>query len=185
MTNILFIHPNFPGQFKHLVPALRNSGNYRLAYICRQRNIRDGEGILIEQYEFDKSHSPGVHRYLHHTHEAIREARLVSICANNLVQRGFVPDIVIGHTGWGGLMFIRDMFPRARIIAYCELYFGADFDHATLPGEKVSNDRKAFLRCRNLHTLMQMESMDVGITPTRYQAGVASRHFSSEDGDRA
>lgn len=169
MTNILFIHPNYPGQFKHIVPALRDSGNYRLAYICRQRSIRDGEDILFEQYEFDKADTPGVHRYLHHTHEAVREARLVSICANNLVQRGFIPDIVIGHTGWGGLLFIRDMFPDARIIGYCELYFGPGFDHATPPGQRVSNDRRAFLRCRNLHTLMQMEAMDLGITPTRYQ----------------
>ncbi len=170
MTNVLFIHPNYPGQCKHVIPALRETGEFRLAYISRKRSTPNSEGILIEQYEFEKKpKASGVHRYLHHTNEAIRESREVSICANNLISRGFVPDIIVGHTSWGGLMFMRDMFPRARIIGYCELYSSPEYDHTTLPGQSVSNDHKAFLRCRNLHGLMQMEAMDVGISPTEYQ----------------
>ncbi len=169
MTNILFIHPNFPGQFKHIIPALRETGRYKLGYISRKRSIKDGEGILIEQYEFEKSNKKGVHRYLHNTHDAIRESRLVCICANKLTTRGFVPDIVVGHTAWGGLLFIKDMFPEARIIAYCELYSRPEFDHATSPKATISNDRRAQIRCKNFHPLMQMESMDVGITPTKWQ----------------
>jgi len=169
MIKVLFIHPNFPGQFKHIIPALLEEGNYQLAYISRKKTIKNGEGILFEQYEFDKQHHQGVHRYLQYTQEAVREAREVCLCANNLVNKGFIPDIVIGHTGWGGLLFIKDMFANARIIAYCELYFSHEFDQLSKPDERATNDRKAFLRCRNLHTLMQMESMDVGITPTEYQ----------------
>ena len=170
MTSVLFIHPNYPGQFKHILPALRETGEYRLAYISRQRSTPDSEGIMIEQYVFEKRpRGGGVHRYLHYTNEAVREAREVSVCANNLVSRGFVPDIIVGHTAWGGLLFMRDMFPQAKIIGYCELYSRPEFDQATPSGERISNDRKAYLRCRNLHGLMQMESMDVGVTPTRYQ----------------
>ncbi|MBX2870115.1 MAG: glycosyltransferase [Acidiferrobacterales bacterium] len=170
MTNILFVHPNYPGQFKHIIPALRETGEFRLAYISRKRSTPNSEGILIEQYQFEKKpRGSGVHRYLHHTNEAIRESREVSVSANNLISRGFVPDIIVGHTSWGGLMFMRDMFPQARIIGYCELYSSPEYDHATPPGQTVSNDHKAFLRCRNLHGLMQMEAMDIGITPTEYQ----------------
>ena len=167
--NILFIHPNFPGQFKHIIPALQNRDDFNIAYICRERNIKHGEGINIQQYQFDKRSHKGTHRYLQYTHEAIREAREVCICANKLISQGFIPDIVVGHTAWGGLLFIKDLFPNAKVIGYCELYFSENFDQSSNDDEKASNDSKAFLRCRNLHTLMQMESMDVGISPTNYQ----------------
>ncbi len=170
MTKILFIHPNYPGQFKHIIPALRSTGEYQIAYISRKRSTPNSEGLLIEQYEFKKKpRGAGVHRYLHLTHEAVRESREVCICANNLSAKGFVPDIIVGHTSWGGLLFMRDMFPDSRIIGYCELYASAEYDHLTADGQPISNDRKAFLRCRNMHNLMQMESMDIGITPTQYQ----------------
>lgn len=171
MKNILFIHPNYPGQFKHIIPALLRSGEYRVGYISRKRSIRDGNALLVEQYDFDKPDHQGVHRYLHHTDDAVRESRLVTVCANRLVARGFVPDIIVGHTAWGGLLFIPDLFPLAKIIAYCEMYFSEGYDFQAEPGVPASNDRKAFLRCRNLHLLMQMQSMDRGITPTEFQLG--------------
>ena len=169
MTNILFVHPNFPGQFKHIIPALQNDARYALAYISRKRSTKDAEGIKIEQYEFEKSDPSKAHRYLCYTLDAVREGQLVATAATKLAQTGFVPDIIIGHVAWGGLLFIKDLFPNAKTIAYCELYFSQEFDHVALPDAPISNDRKAYLRCRNLHTLMQMESMDIGITPTHYQ----------------
>ncbi|MGI9316898.1 MAG: glycosyltransferase [bacterium] len=169
MIKILFIHPNFPGQFKHIIPALQQNRRYSLAYISRKRSMKGVEDILIEQYEFEKSDPKKIHRYLHYTQDAVREAQKVSIAATRLAQKGFIPDLIVGHVGWGGLLFMKDLFPQAKTIAYCELYFSEQYDHAALPGEQINNDRKAFLRCRNLHTLMQMQSMDVGITPTRYQ----------------
>lgn len=169
MTSILFIHPNFPGQFKHIIAALQQRGDYQLGYICRRRSIRNGEGILFAQYDYVKQTKSGIHRFLNHTQEAVREAGQVLTCMENLVDQGFQPDIVIGHTGWGGLLFVKDRFPDARVIAYCELYFSAEFDHAALPGKEPETDRKLQLRCRNLHTLMQMEIMDRGITPTAWQ----------------
>ena len=168
MINVLFIHPNFPGQFKHILPALRSHGGYRLAYICRQRHIKDRAGIQIRQYEYTKPDRTPGHRYLHHTQEAIRETQKVCVEANALIHEGFVPDIIVGHNGWGGLLFMKDMFPAAKVIGYCELYFRPEFDFSE-PGETVSNDRKAQLRCRNMHTLMQMENMDIGVTPTKWQ----------------
>lgn len=179
MTNILFVHPNFPGQFKHVIPALQKDDRYSLAYISRKRSIKDARGIRIEQYEFEKSDPLEVHRYLYYTQDAVREGQLVATAATKLAQTGFVPDIVIGHVAWGGLLFIKDLFPSAKTIAYCELYFSSQFDHAASPDVSISNDRKAFLRCRNLHTLMQMESMDVGITPTHYQLHSHPESFHS------
>ena len=179
MTNILFIHPNYPGQFKHIIPALQKDNRYSLGYISRKRSTKGAEGILIEQYEFEKSDPGKVHRYLYYTQEAIREAQQVATAATRLAEAGFIPDIIVGHVAWGGLLFAKDLFPEAKTIAYCELYFSADYDHVTLPGERITNDRKAFLRCRNLHTLMQMESMDIGITPTRYQLHSHPKSFHS------
>ena len=33
------------------------------------------------------------------------------------------PDVVVGHTGWGGLLFARDALPDAALMGYCEYYY--------------------------------------------------------------
>lgn len=170
LTNILFVHTSYPAQFKHLLPALQKSGEYRLAFISTREKPPHDDGILFQRYKFERrSKDPGVHRYNHRTNEAVREAREVAVSATELVSRGFVPDIIVGHTSFGGLLFMRDVFPTARIVGYCELYSSPDYVPASTEVRKVSTDYKASLRSLNFHKLMQMELMDVGVTPTEYQ----------------
>ena len=40
-----------------------------------------------------------------------------------LAKRGFKPDLVIGHAGWGELLFIKDVWPDVPLIGCFEWYF--------------------------------------------------------------
>ncbi|MBY0444126.1 MAG: glycosyltransferase family 4 protein, partial [Burkholderiales bacterium] len=88
----------------------------------------------------------------------------------DLKKQGFTPDVVIAHPGWGESLFVKDVFPHARLIHYCEWYYaveGADagFD----PAYPLSLDDRARIRSKNALQLLALEACDLAIAPTNWQ----------------
>ena len=48
--NILFIHQNFPGQFKHLAPALVKAGHTVTALILAKTEAKQWNGVKLVSY---------------------------------------------------------------------------------------------------------------------------------------
>ncbi len=44
----------------------------------------------------------------------------------SLVSSGFAPDVIVAHPGWGETLPLRTIFPRARIVLYCEFFYGTE-----------------------------------------------------------
>jgi len=118
--------------------------------------------------------APGaIHRFLRGTDAAVRRGEAVARAGAALAKRGFVPDVVVAHLGWGEGLYLRDAFPRARILAYCEFYYharGADvgFD----PEFPPADDDALLLRTRNAVQLLSLEAADRGLSPTAWQRSV-------------
>ena len=37
--------------------------------------------------------------------------------------KGYVPDVIFGHSGWGETLFLKEVWPEAKLIVYaCLLY---------------------------------------------------------------
>ncbi|RPI75314.1 MAG: glycosyltransferase, partial [Planctomycetaceae bacterium] len=101
---------------------------------------------------------------------AIRRGQDVVVACQQLQATGFVPDLIIEHPAWGELLFIRDVFPAARLIAYFEFFYrpvGADvgFD----PEFPSTADDRFRLRIRNSTQLHALSECDAGISPTLWQ----------------
>lgn len=80
------------------------------------------------------------------------------------------PDLIIGHTGWGGLLFVKDVLPETPVLGYCEYYYNAensDFDFD--PASGVSEAQRMRLRMRNAAQLVTLQAVDAAYTPTRWQ----------------
>lgn len=170
MATILFIHQNFPGQFRHLAPSLARRGHRVLALGMGPAPVN----------------MPGV-RYFRHAPDrpqanlqgdlADFRAKLVrgqSAARSLLAMRddGLVPDIVCVHPGWDEGMFVRDVFPRARIVIYAEYFYGrAGGDTGFDPefADPVDPRFAQQLRLRNTHLLHAMCEADAGLSPTRFQ----------------
>lgn len=165
---ILFIHQNFPGQFKFLAPALAQQGHTVLAMTMQQVQASTWQGIKLIPYAVNRGTSPTVHPWVSDFETKTIRGEACFRAALQLHAQGFIPDVIIAHPGWGESLFLKDVWPTARLGIYCEFFYhaqGADvgFDPefpAQDPGEQCR------LRLKNLNNLLHFEIADAGISPT-------------------
>jgi glycosyltransferase involved in cell wall biosynthesis len=164
---LLFVHQNFPGQYRHLAahyaaqPGTEVVGVGEKANILRQRpNLT---GVKLLGYEMPKTDS-------NRLNQAIARGRVVAAGAARLRRSGFRPDVIFTHLGWGEGLFLKDVFPEAKVLLYCEFFYrarGADsgFD----PEFPPSAESMLRLRVMNAPLLMALDASDWGCAPTHWQ----------------
>jgi glycosyltransferase involved in cell wall biosynthesis len=171
---ILLIHQNFPGQYKHLAPALVAQGHEVVALTCKVKEPQTWKGVRIIPYEIKGASSPKIHPWLADFETKIIRATSCYRGAKGLKAQGFEPDVICAHHGWGESMFLKDVWPTARLGLYCELYHLTDKPFLNFDPEFASKNTEGDvlrIRLKNLNNRLHEEIMDAGISPTRFQAG--------------
>jgi len=134
---ILFAHQNFPGQYLHLARHLSAIPGNEVVFIT-QRKDASLPGVRNVVYRPQRPVSNGVHHYLRETEAGVLNAQEVARIALSLKESGFVPDVMLGHNGWGEIWYLKDVFPQTPLIGYFEFFYrfqGADvgFDPEVSP----------------------------------------------------
>lgn len=173
--NFLFVHQNFPGQFRHVAPALAASSAHRVVAIGEEANIRNRPSlhpaITVLGYPSPPPPTPSTHHYIRDHERAIRRGQNLARLCQTLLGQGFRPDVVVVHPGWGEGLFLRDLFPAARHIHYCEFFYrGRGSDVGFDPEYPAGLDDLLRVRVKNGTQLISLESADAGLSPTRWQA---------------
>ncbi len=166
---ILFLHPNFPAQFRHLAVALAQNPNNQVVF---GTNRREGSltGVFKVMYNSSREVGPETHHYVRPLEKAVLQGQGVYRLADELKQKGFIPDIVYGHSGWGPTLFIKDAFPKSTLLCYFEWFYqahgsDADFDST----DSLTADDEARIRIKNAPILIDLYSCDRGLSPTNWQ----------------
>jgi glycosyltransferase involved in cell wall biosynthesis len=168
--NILFIHQNFPGQFVHLSTDLaKQKGNKVVALTIRQQPVP--EGVMVRPYTMLRPSAPETHPMLQEQESKILHAEACAAAALQLKCEGFVPDLIVAHPGWGEVLFMKDVFPQAKLVIYCEYYYALEgqdvgFDPEIPP---LTFEQRCRLRLKNTNNLLSMEIADAAISPTEWQ----------------
>jgi len=178
-VKILFVHQNFPGQFRSLAPTLAARGHSVVALTMRQQEVPVWQGVRVLRYGTPRGTTPGIHPWLSDFETKTIRAEACFRASLRLREAGFTPDVIIAHPGWGESLFLKDVWPAATLGIYCEFFYrpeGCDvgFDPEFLacdPGELCR------LRLKNLNNLLHFERADVGLSPTRWQAGTFPQPF--------
>jgi glycosyltransferase involved in cell wall biosynthesis len=171
---ILFVHQNFPGQYRHVAKALAADPQHRVLAIGETQNLQR-QGVLHQAiqrigYTLTGQRVTTEHPWLKDVEAAVLRGQIVARIAAELRSKGFVPDVIAGHPGWGETLFLRDVYPRARILSYCELYYrGQGADVGFDPEYPAHPDDALRLRARNMTHLSAIESADLGISPSQWQ----------------
>lgn len=167
--NILVVHPNCPGQFVHLAPYLASNKQNKVVFLCKTGDAAL-PGVTIVRYKTTREASQQTHAYLKPAEEAVLEGQAALRTLDGLRQQGFVPDIVIGHPGWGSMLYIKDLYPNVPMISYFEWYYQAlHSDAQWWDDEKMDINDILRVRTKNAHHLLSLNSCDIGYCPTEWQ----------------
>src|SRR5271167_4346532 len=167
--NYLFIHQNFPGQYVHLARHLASLPGNQL-YFITQPNGNAMAGVHKITYPKDERKRVNCHAYSVEIDRAIYAAASVADVCRNLRGQGFRPDLIVGHSGWGETLFVKDIFPDVPLLANFEFFYHAQGVDVGFDPESVSIfSDPSRLRARNGITLMAFQAADWGHSATQWQ----------------
>lgn len=171
---ILFIHQNLPGQFKHLIRFCQECGHEVVAISQGQApKISD---IRTYAYQPRQGSTPDMHPWAQEFESKVIRGEACAKTAQCLRNSGFEPDVIFAHPGWGEALFIKAVFPKAKLVCLMEYYYrfegqdiGFDPEFALFDSEL---DGYAKLASKNANLLLAMDVMDFGVSPTPWQASI-------------
>src|SRR3974390_1974320 len=111
MTKILFVHNNFPAQFLHIARALAEAPGVEMAAIGI-KTARNMPGVRLLRYGVGDPDVSTTHPFARRFDLECRRAEEVLYACSNLKSSGFVPDLILGHPGWGETLPLRSLFPH-------------------------------------------------------------------------
>ncbi len=165
----LFVHQNFPGQYLHIVRHLLKDRDNDVVFIS-QPNANHMSGVRRVSYQLPKTDQDSIHPNVRDYELSARRAGLVAATAANLKQLGFVPDIIIGHHGWGELLNLADLWPGVPMLGYFEFYYRLNGQDVNFDPEfPVGAERYPRIRAMNLVNLHALSLEQHGQTPTQWQ----------------
>ncbi len=182
--DLLFIHPNFPGQFRQLAAYFVQQPTIKVYAVGDQSWIADDvpiPGVELFTYPSPEKAADGVHRYNRTMEMAIKRAEQVKELLLAKKRTGFEPEVIIVHPGWGDAFFLKELFPLTPIIGFFEFFYhprGADvgFD----PEFPSGFDDIFRLKILNAVQLLALESCDTLISPTHWQKKLFPRAYQDQ-----
>ena len=169
---ILFVHQNFPGQFLHLAPEMTRLGHECLA-LTDSGNPRQTATQTLKYKHDGQAVDPAVTRLgRNYTQMSDRGVSVARAAMTLRQQRGYVPDVIFGHSGWGETLFLKEVWPEAKLLIYAEFYyrgrgadvgFDAEFNPPNFDQVMIAQGRAGHLGQALLHA-------DAGVAPTHWQA---------------
>jgi glycosyltransferase involved in cell wall biosynthesis len=165
----LFVHQNFPGQYRHIAAHYARQGHEVVA-IGEKANLlrnRPALGAKLLGYELPPLEAKGFDAPVV---RAIHRGQHVAAAAARLRRAGFRPDVILAHIGWGEALFLKDVFPDTRVVLYCEFFYGTRGSDLGFDPEFPVNEEKLLrTRVMNAPLLMALDACDVGMAPTAWQ----------------
>jgi len=169
-VKILFVHQNFPGQFPRLAPALEARGHQVLALTAETNNRPSPVRVVKYRKPGEVTIEPRLTKmYAEVSERGLRAA----LAARTLRERhGYVPDVIFGHSGWGETLYLKEVWPEAKLLVYAELMYrttglDTDFDpEFSRPGL----ESRIATTARSAHLIQAMVQADAALSPTEFQA---------------
>jgi len=174
----LFVHKDFPSQFQGLVSHFLKRPDTTVAAVCEESASASVSGVITSRYPRQTPLETRAHPFAAMLERYIRRGAAAREAALRLKASGVEPDIIYAHPGWGEALFLAEVFPRSRRVAYCEFYYrmeGADvgFD----PEFPTPPLLAPVLTVLNVPTLLALNDCHAAVSPTRWQHGGFPPHW--------
>ena len=167
---ILFVHNNFPGQYARIVQHLKGR---------RDVDMLSGSLVTNKQlapikrvgYTPHREARKDIHPALHYTETSVLRGQAVYKAFMPMKAKGWKPDIILAHSGFGDGIFLKDLWPQAKYMPYFEWYYHAYGSDASFLDHNAPKkpDAELKIRMKNTVILHDLAAMDWGQCPTEYQ----------------
>ena len=168
---IMFVHQNMPGQYRELVQWLADQRTHQIYFLTQRKNPPRFDGVETRVYKAHHRPAENAYGLSKNWEESTGNGLGAARAAKQIETReGFKPDIVVGHVGWGELTFFKQIWPDVPIIGFFEYYYSdtggpVGFD----PEDPVTENTPFLLHARNAVPLANIETVDIGLSPTYWQ----------------
>ena len=174
---VLFVHNNFPGQFRDLAGTLIARGVPCCA--VGQGHSPGLEGVRLVRYNLPRGTGQDVFPLAVRAEADLIRGRTAYDAALHLKTEGWDPAVIVGHPGWGEMVFMAEVFPDARQVAFAEFFYHAkgydvDFDSEFLPPGPEHLFRT---KAKNAIMALSYGDADAIVAPTRFQADTLPSAF--------
>ncbi|MGC4397541.1 glycosyltransferase [Hydrogenophaga sp. T2] len=171
---VIFVHQNFPAQFLHLAPAMAARGHE----VHALRLERSGQtvawnGVTVHAYVPSRGSSKNIHPWLSDLETKVIRGEAVWKKARELKAGGWSPDLIYAHPGWGEALYLKEVWPEAKLVLFGEFFYslqGADTGFDPEFSSASAEDEGCRLQMKNLNQLAQLQLADMIISPTQWQA---------------
>jgi glycosyltransferase involved in cell wall biosynthesis len=179
--NFLFVHNNFPGQYRHIVRALARDPKARIVAIGSSTS-QEMSGVRLLKYSLSNVDVSASHPFARRFDMECHRAEQVLYALSSLASSGFAPDIIMAHPGWGETLPLRTIFPAARILLYCEFFYGMQGRDVGFDPEfpETGADGHVALHLKNASSLLALSDCDFGVSPTSWQRSTFPKEYQSK-----
>lgn len=168
---VLFVHQNFPGHFRALAPALAARGDTVVAMGMGQ--FTPPPGIRYVRSTPAYGTATNGHPWTRDFDTKVIRGDATFRSAIRLRNEGFEPDVIVAHPGWGESLFLKIVWPRAKLGIFCEFFYSANDADVDFDPEFRDPDRDGSscqILIKNAAMTLQLQNADAGLSSTRWQA---------------
>lgn len=168
---LLFVHQNFPGQFLYLAPEMQRRGHDVRALTDAANDKTSDVPILRYAHKTQKVDPAATRLGRNFTLMSDRGVSAARFC-QKLRAEGYVPDVIYGHSGWGETLFLKEIWPEAKLLVFAEFYYrGLGADTGFDPEFQAQGfDQVMIAQSRAAYLGQALHHADAGVTPTQWQA---------------
>jgi len=167
--HVLFVHQNFPAQFGHIAQYLAAQKGYRATFVSERPGGSVGNVEMI-QYRV----RGGATRQTHFCSRTFENGiwHCGAVYEALRARPDIRPDLVVGHSGFGSTLFLRELYD-CPIVNYFEYFYrsaGNEMDFR--PEFPVREEKRLRARARNAMILLDLDNCNLGYSPTPWQHGL-------------
>lgn len=173
---ILFIHQNFPGQYRYLARHFVEDPQWQCYAVGERKNVKAQfamvpKGISMLGYDMPEDTAKGLPVHSREFVGQLARGQAISQLLLRQKAKGLEPDIICAHPGWGEGLYLKEIFPKAKLVYFLEYFFKPDGPLVDFDDQFPTplSQRMGF-RVKNAQNLIALDTADVGVSPTNWQA---------------